>query len=94
MLSVLKATVEGDQKLTVRLFADTLGIPVEFKKAGRTDFQHDFKKLMASRNTIDNFGTNLIPVFDNIIDTPKNIHVLIHKLFYTLGKSMLNLRNI
>ena len=77
MLSVLKATVEGDQTLTVRLFADTLGIPVEFKNAGKTDFQRDFKKLMASRNTVKNFGTDLIPVFDDIIDTPKNIHVLI-----------------
>lgn len=77
MLSVLKATVEGDQKLTVRLFADSLGIPVEFKNASRTDFQRDFKKLMASRNSIDDFGTDLIPVFDDIIDTPKSIHVLI-----------------
>lgn len=77
MLSVLKATVEGDQTLTVHLFASTLGIPIEFKNAGKTDFQCDFKKLMASRNTIDMFGTDLMPVFDNIIDTPKNIHVLI-----------------
>lgn len=77
MLSVLKATVEGDQKLTVRLFADSLGIPIEFKHTSRTDFQRDFKKLMASRNNLDGFGTDLIPVFDDIIDTPKSIHVLI-----------------
>ena len=76
VLSVIKQTVAEDRTLTVRLFASDLGEPIHFG-AGKKVFNRDFSRLKRQLEHFPSSGTDLQPVFGDIVDTPQTLHIII-----------------
>jgi len=76
VLSMIKETVAQGQSLSVLLFASDLGEVVHFR-AGKKYFERDFAKLKQQLAHFSSSGTDLRPVFQDVVDTAQAVHLII-----------------